>query len=163
MYQVLPGYPGDAARGADYFSGAPHGTIIETHGDEQTERAEQVLDTGLHIEFEGRVCVGERTVRHWATLFGMVDGWRVQNLMRQAQADVDERDLLSRELAEARQQIANLLEVQQAPAVEVFVASNGSRHASPEAAESESRKVAGLASKALVGVRPLTVEEAPAS
>lgn len=159
MFQVADQYPPHTAAGCDYFSRAPLGDIVEQHGDDQIIRRERVLDTGLDLDFEGRIAIGERTVRHWASLFGMVDGWRVQNLMAMTQAVVDERDLMSRELAESRAQIANLLEVQREPVTEVFVALDGARHASAQAAESENRKAAGLPSRAVVGVRPIKPEE----
>lgn len=91
----------------------------------------------------------------------MVDGWRVQNMMALAQADADERDLLSRDLAVARDQIENLLELQGQPARVVFVDAAGVRHESEAAAANASRKAEGLAPKSLTGVRPIKPDEAP--
>lgn len=164
MFQVLAGYPGDTAKGADYFSGASQGEVVEDRGNgDQVVRPERVLDTGAHVEFEGRICVGERTVRHWAALLGMVDGWRVEALMAQAQADVDDRDLLSRELAGAREEVENLISMQRDAPAEVYIGLDGERHASAEAALEASRRAVGKAPRVLTGVRPLSTEEAPAS
>lgn len=155
MIQVQAEYPVGTARGGDYISGSPRGEIIE--GD--TVRPEKVVTTDVDILGEGYLCFGERTARHLAHLFGMVDGWRVQNLMAATQAVVDERDLLSRELAEARTQIDNLLETHRDAPAEVFIAADGERHASADAAANAGRKALGLASEALVGMRPITAEE----
>lgn len=162
MVQIADNYPAHSAKGADYFSGAPRGEIVEQRGDEQVVRPERVIVTDIDVDFEGRLCIGERTVRHWAQEFGMVDGWRVQNMLAAAQADADERDLLSRELAEARDQIETLLEVQRAPARVVFVAADGSRHESEEAAVNAGRRAEGKAAASLTGVRPIKPDEAPA-
>lgn len=161
MVLIAENYPAHAAKGADYFSSAPLGDIIEQRGEEQIVRRERVVITDVEIDWEGRVCVGERTVRHWAQEFGMVDGWRVQNMLAVAQADADERDLLSRELAAARDMVDTLMEVQRQPTRVVFVDSAGVRHESAEAAENASRKAAGLAPKSLTGVRPIKPDEAP--
>lgn len=161
MVQIADNYPAHAAKGADYFSGAPRGDIMERHGDEQIIRPEKVVITDVELDYEGRLCVGERTVRHWAQTFGMVDGWRVQNMLALAQADADERDLLSRELAEARDRIETLMDLERQPARVVFVDSEGVRHESAAAAENAGRKAAGLASKSVTGVRPIKPDEAP--
>lgn len=157
-FQVVDEYPGHAAGGADYLSGNPRGEIL----DNGKLRPEKVVVTGQDIVGEGLLCFGERTARHMAHLFGMVDGWRVQALMAATQVVVDERDLLSRDLESARQQIANLLETHRDAPEEVFVALDGSRHASAAAAENATRVAQGLSAKALVGMRPLAEDEVSA-
>lgn len=158
-FQVVDDYPGHAAKGADYFSSAPKGDVIETNADGKVVRPERVVITGVDILGEGLLCFGERTARTMGHLFGMVDGWRVQALMAATQAIVDERDLLSRELADARQQVSNLLETHRDAPAEVYVALDGTRHASADAAENATRTAQDLAAKALVGMRPIAAEE----
>lgn len=161
-FLVLDQYPSDAAKRADYISGSPPGDVIENgRATGPVIRPEKVVDTGIQIDFEGRLCFGERTVRHLAYLFGMIDGWRMEALIASHTALNDERDLLSRELVEARKQVENLLDVQREPVTEVFVALDGTHHASAGAAEDANRKTAGLAPAALKGMRPISAAEAP--
>lgn len=74
--QIHNVYPGDAARGCDYISGAALDKIVDA--DTGQMRDERVIITDLYVDHEGRVCIGEKSVKHMATLCGMFEGDRVR-------------------------------------------------------------------------------------
>lgn len=144
---VVDEYPGEAAAHCDYITRAPRGEITEEWPDGKRIRPEKVIVTDVVIEMEGRLCFGERTARHLAHEFGMVDGWRVRQYLADHQAVCDERDLLSRELADARRQVDNLLEMEREPVTAVYVDLDGGEHASKGAAVHASRRARKTAPK----------------
>lgn len=76
MFQVTDSYPGDAAGGCDYITKAAPGLIYDDPN--SPSRQERVVVTPTEIDFEGRLCIGERTVRHMAHLLGMFEGEAVE-------------------------------------------------------------------------------------
>lgn len=154
-------YSGDAAHGADYFTRASVGVIrfVDEHGVEQ-ERPEQVLNTGIYVDQEGYIELGELTVRHMAHHLGMVDEWRALRSIAAYEQQAAELDKMSRQVQQLREENAALRQAIDAPA-EVYVAGDGSRHASAIAAEDATRRAAGLPLRGGDAVRPISADEAP--
>lgn len=162
-WQVLDSFPAYAAAGSDYFTRADVGEIEQTFAGETNVRRERVLVTPAEIDYEGVVCLGERTVRHMARLFGMVDGWHAANLITDNERLYNERDQLSTELAAAKSEIAYLRSQMEHRLDEVYVAADGTKHASLAAAIEQSERVlTGLRPKPQRGVAPLSEADAPA-
>lgn len=105
--QITTHYPGDAAGGADFITGSAQGEIIDDPL--APARGERVIITDKYLEYEGRVCIGEKSVRHMANLCGMFEGERVERVAAENRAlhgEVDalraEVDRLTAALAEAQ-------------------------------------------------------------
>lgn len=162
MYHVIDNYPGDAAGGCDYLSGAALGeVIVEDASGHQVRRRERVVVTPRHIDFEGQLCIGERTVRHLAHLLGMVDDWRVEKLGEQYEAVASERDELSAQLAEAHRTIETLSQIERQPITAVYVGADRVEHVSEAAAVDASAAAEGRPRRGLLGVRRIREDEAP--
>lgn len=138
---VVDQYPPGAAGGADFLTGAPLGTVREHHRDGSDRlHPEKVIVTDQDVEFMGTVCIGERSVRHLAHIFEMVDRWQVDDLV-DAYVDVaKERDELSVELAEAYKTIDLLRALEQTTPKKVYVDADGVEHRSAKAAVSATRR-----------------------
>lgn len=125
-------YPADAAFGADFFTNAAQGELIMEGPDGPVARREKVVVTTQQLDdiavHWGRICVGERTIRHLAHLFDMVDDWRVKRIIDDNDALRAELVDLSTQLAAERQTIDFLRELEAAPRGEVFFALDGTRH-----------------------------------
>lgn len=158
---VQDNYSGDAAKGADYFTGASLGEVrwTDEHGVEQV-RPERVLNTHVFIEHEGYIELGELTVRHMAHHLEMVDAWRVQRSMAAYDELMAEHLLLSTEVQRLRDENETLRQAVNEP-VEVFIGADGQRHASPLAAEHASRVAEGIVPRGSDSVRPISAIEAP--
>lgn len=163
-YMVVDHYPGDAAAGACYLSRATRGKIVETReGEDAVERDERVIITPAYIDYEGRVCLGERTVRHMAHLLGMYDEWRAQELADAYGATLADRDELSERLAAALSEIDALRAQASLTIAKVYVSADGKEHASKSAAVEQSERVlTGRPARGLRRFRPIGGEEAPA-
>lgn len=137
MFTLAENYPGDAARGGDYLSGAARGEIVTSSG----RRPERVIVTPHHEEFVGRICVGERTVRHMAHLLGLFDEDQVARIMHRANRLERERDELSNQLGDA---LAEIDALRSARGIKtVYVDEDGNRHASLEALQDSRRRAQG--------------------
>jgi len=158
---ILDSYPGDAAAGACYLTLADRGEIIEDRPDGPVVRAERVVVTPREVGFEGRICLSERIVRHLAHLLGMVDDWRVDAVKAHNAALRDEAQSLSHTLAKAWQTIELLSSLSIDPPEQVWVALDGSEHASKRAALDRCAQLLRLESVAVADLRPITVLEAP--
>jgi hypothetical protein len=137
---VADEYPPGAARGSDYFTGAPLGSVIERRRDGDHVHPEQVVITDIDLDYEGTICIGERTVRHWAHLFGLVDAWAVDDLREAYIAVAAERDQLSAQLVEAGKTIELLRSLEPGETKLVYVAADGTEHRSAKAAASATRR-----------------------
>lgn len=76
MFHLAAQYPGDAAFGGDYFTRSAHGEIVTARG----RRPEKVIVSDAFEDFEGRICVSERTVRHMGALVGLYTEDQVSEL-----------------------------------------------------------------------------------
>jgi hypothetical protein len=163
MFQVADNYPGGTARGADYFTGAALGEIntIDPETGEDRVRRERVVITPAHIDFEGQVCIGERTVRHLAHLFGMVDGWRVERMRREHDSLLAAAQQLAAELEQSRTEAATLAAMVDRGRDEVFVAIDGTRWPKLRNAVEASRASMRLGPTGTDGLRSITADEAP--
>lgn len=157
--QVVNEYPSDAAFGVDYFSGAARGKLMEEGPDGMLERDEKVIVTDRYLDYEGQVCVGERTVRHLAHEFGMVDGWKVDRVIADNGSLRSELVELSEEVARVRAQLAFAQELERAPAVTKFVGLDGHEHASQRAAAEASAKLLGYEPGILTEAIPTPLKE----
>lgn len=151
---VVDDYPGDAAYGCDYLSRAAKSQIVVETPDGERLRDERIIVTSREEDFEGRICIGEKTVRYLAHEFGMVDEWRVEIIK------TDNLDLraelveLSTALAAERDKVARMAELERPDAAPVYVAIDGSRHASERASiEATARKLGYEPSMILDAVR----------
>lgn len=136
-------YPGTAAYGADFFSRNAKGKIYEDGPDGKIERDERVIVTDIDLEFEGIVCVGERTIRHFAHVFGMVDGWRVDRLKEDNQSLRDELVTISNEAARLRDTIHTLRSLEPTDPEKVYLALDMSEHVSARAAAEQTARLLG--------------------
>lgn len=130
MDQVAHAYPGTAAGGADYFTGAAQRPIEQPDG---TYSLERVLVTDKNVDYEGDVCISETTIRHWGHLFGLYDGTQVTRLQSHVDQVEAERNELSRQLASALRQI-EVFELERDPIRTIYVAGDNTEHASERAA-----------------------------
>lgn len=152
-------FPADAAYGADFLSRASKGTITETGPDGKVVRDEKVLVTSVDVDFEGRVCFGEKTVRHLAHQFGLVDGWRVEALKAEFAQVRDECEQLSRDLAKAREDLEFLHSLEREPAPTRLVALDGSTHTSLRGACEATAKLLGVEPSVVLNAVPVTVPQ----
>lgn len=155
MYQVVANYPGTAAGGACFLSRAGLDDLVEIDplsGEPRTRR-EQVVITDRDVDFEGLVCLGERTVRHLAHLFGMVDGWAYDRLVVQHNELVGQHQQVARALGDADREIEGLEAQVDRGRREVFVAVDGSRWPTVRAAQEQSRVAAGMEVAGLAAAR----------
>lgn len=146
-------YPHDAAYGCDYFSRNHRGLIVVDTPDGPQERPEKVLITSREEDGEGRICFGERTIRHLAHQLGLVDDWRVAAIVRDSEALRDEIVTVSMELAETRGEVFRLSQLEQSAAPVTFIAVDGTEHASRRAAQEQSAKSLGL-EPAMLSTKP---------
>ena len=156
-YLIRDSYPGDAAHGGCYLSRAAQGEVV-VNGQPRRER---VIVTPIHIDFEGQLCIGERAARHMAHLLGMVDDWRVAGVVAELGDTRDERDRLSAEVQRLRDEVELLRQLDSPEEREVFVALDGTRHASAGAAQSASERAVGKMPDVLARVQRISAVEAP--
>lgn len=163
MIQVVDQYPGDAAAGGCYISRSSRGEIVEIDPvtGEDRVRPERVIVTSVDLDFEGRLCFGERTIRHCAHLLGMVDGWRAERLRREHESYVEVAQQTARDLEDARVQIDVLRAMIDDGRPTAYVATDGSVWPTARAAQEESRRLAGLAPSGADGLRSIGADEAP--
>lgn len=158
-------YPHDAAYGCDYFSRNHLGDIIVETPDGALTRREKVLITDVETDYEGRICFGERTVRHLAHQLGLVDDWRVQSIVTDNQSLRNELITLSMELAETRGEVWRMSQLERPDAPVKFIALDGTEHASKRAAQEHSAKELGLEPSMLLNAKsiidPTPTEVAP--
>jgi hypothetical protein len=138
---IVDEYPSEAAGQCDFFSMAAPGDILVDTPDGQVLRREKVIITPHYLDYEGRICVGERTIRHLAHKFRMVDDWRVNLIARDNDALRAELVELSTELANTRAQVEFLRALETAGPSTRYIATDGSVHASERAAQEASRAV----------------------
>ena len=165
MFQVVADYPMSAAFGGDYLTRCAKGQITEIDPATGREflRDERIITTGRYSEFEGDICLGEKTVRHLAHLLGMVDGWRVERLREVHEATVIELTRMSDLNARLIGENAALREKIDRPDTErVYIAADGTTHASRRVAEEASRAAVRLPRAGTEQLRPIAADEAPA-
>lgn len=137
-------YPADAAYGCDWLTRNAQGDILVDTPDGQVKRREKVLITSREDDYEGRICIGERTVRHLAHQLGLVDDWRVERIA------ADNRELrtevigLSVALGAARNEANRLAQLERPDATKVYVALDGTEHLSERAAVEHCAKLLDL-------------------
>jgi hypothetical protein len=151
-------YPVGAIHSACFFTRSSPGEIqtIDPDTGNIDMRPERVLITGVTVDFEGQVCVGEKTIRHFAAQFGMVDDWRVKRLIVEYRDALERLDSLSTENATLREQNITLQDMLSGTAREIFVAADGSRHADVRAAETATRKHHKIRPRGMDGLTPVT-------
>jgi hypothetical protein len=132
-------YPADAAYGADFLSRAAQGEVRIDTPNGPILRQERIIISSAEVDYEGRVCFGERTIRHLAHQLDLVDRWRVELI--EAQRDQYLSDLVecSHELAETLEQNRRLRELEDRPAERVYLSLGGVVHANARAAMEASR------------------------
>lgn len=128
-------YPTGAVGGADFFTRAARGMIVEQGPDGPVERAEKVIITERYVDMDdpivGQICVGERSIRHLAHEFGMVDGWRVERVIDDNHSLRDELVKLSQRVAEQDAQLRFAEEQRAKREVhKVWLALDGTEHVS---------------------------------
>lgn len=162
MFQVSDNYPGDAARGACYLTGASRGEIvtIDPETGEDRVRPEKVIVTPISIDFEGRLCFGERTVRHLAHLLGMVDSWRVERLRVAHDSLLTSALETAAELERVRAENDTLTQMVE-KREQVFVATDGTAWPSRRSAAEASRRTSGLVPMGADALRSIGADEAP--
>lgn len=87
--QVVDSYPGDAAKGADYLTGAAQRDLVVDPNLSVADggiRKERIVLTDLYLDHEGRVCISETSVQHMANLLGMFEGERVLRIIADNEA-----------------------------------------------------------------------------
>lgn len=141
---IVDEYPTGAAFGCDYFTRAARGDIEMQGPDGPEYRPEKVVITDRYLDDEGQICVGERTIRHLAHKFEMVDGWRVARIVADNQALRAELVQLSTDLAAARSEIAFMRDMEQRPVPVKFIALDQSEHSSSRGAAEASADLLGL-------------------
>lgn len=151
-------YPSFAAFGCDFFTRADQGDIIEDTADGPRVRRERILITDRDLDFEGRVCVGERTVRHLAHQLGMVDDWRVERIAADNHQLRRELVDLSEELAREREHGRFLRELEAQPPEKVFLALDGTEHAARRGAAEATAAQLGIDVKIVLEARAVPVE-----
>lgn len=158
---ILDEYPHDAAYGADFFSRNARGEIQVETADGIRMRPEKVLMTPHTVDYEGRVCVGERTIRHWAHNFGLVDEWRFAMVADDNRALRTELVALSNELAAERLKSSQLAQLEMPETTLIYVDVQGEQHASKRAAVEATAMGAGWQPTILDA--PATIDPTPRS
>lgn len=130
--QLHHAYPGDAIGGADYLTGSAQGEVVVDP--DTLPRPELVIITDRYIEHEGRVCIGERSVRHMAHLLGMFEKERVEAVAQENVALHGEVDVLRAQIEQQRDVIEGLRLTQ----TQVFYV-NGTRYETEAAAREASK------------------------
>lgn len=162
-------YPTGAEGGADFFTRAAQGDLRIDGADGPTFRKERVLLTSTYLDYGGQVCVGERTVRHLAHTLKMVDGWRVERIADDNVALRKELVELSARVADQARQIEFHRQLEAQPASVVFVALDGTRHASERGAMEATAAMLDVTTAMIQNAKPqpldppLEAEEVPAS
>lgn len=156
---IVEDYPTGAAFGCDYFSLAAQGDIVEEGPDGPVVRREKIVITDRYNDYEGQVCVGERTIRHLAHAFGMIDGWRVARITDDNAALRAELVVLSQQVAKLHQQVVFLEEMEKKPPDKHWLALDGTEHASHRGAQEATAAMVGLELAAVTGARPMPVRE----
>lgn len=147
---IVDEYPTGAAFGCDYFTRASRGDVTETGPDGPKIRPEKVVITDRYLDDEGQICVGERTIRHLAHRFAMVDGWRVEIIASDNEELREELVELSMQLAQSRVQMQNMRDLETTAPREVYVALDGSKHASRRGSIEASASALGLQPTAIM-------------
>jgi hypothetical protein len=156
---IVDDYPSGAAFGSDYFSRAARGMIVEMGPDGPIERPEKVVITDRELDYEGRICVGERTIRHLAHAFNMVDGWRVERVLDDNHSLRDELVDLSEKLAQASAQIQFFRDLEQKPVKAAYVSLDGREHVSKRAAMEADAKTLGVESRIVLDAVSVPISE----
>lgn len=141
---IVDDYPGDAAHGCDYLSRAAKSQIVVDTPAGPALRDERIVVTSREEDFEGRICIGEKTVRYLAHKFGLVDEWRVEIIAADNRALRAEIVYLSAGLAAEREKVTRMAEVEREQAPLTFVAVDGTHHASARGAVEATAVTLGL-------------------
>lgn len=156
-------YPTGSVGGCDFFTRTARGEIIEDGPDGPLTRPEKVLITDRYVDMDdaivGQICVSERTMRHFAHDFGMVDGWKVERLIDDNHSLRSELVDLSTTVAALRGQIAVMEQMAERETREVYVALDGTRHESMRGSRERSAEVAGLDSILVTRATPVMVPD----
>jgi hypothetical protein len=88
IIRVLERYEDDTARGCCYLCIASPRVFDTPDG----PRRERIVDTGVSIDYEGRLAICELCLREMAKLLGMVDGSEIETLRADFRQVLDERD-----------------------------------------------------------------------
>ena len=147
---ITDDYPADAANGCDFLSGAAKGEVVEDTPDGQIVRPEKIVVTSREVDWEGRICIGERTARHFAHLFGMVDAWKVDALIAESRAVRDELATTSAELGDARHTIRVLRESEIPSAEKVYLALDGTEHGNQRGAAEATARLLGVETRVVL-------------
>lgn len=127
-------YPADAAYGSDFLTRNAQGDVQVSTPNGIVLRRERIIISSAEVDYEGRICIGERTIRHLAHQFDLVDRWRVDEVHNENVALKVENRTLSHELAEAREQNRLLRELEARPPERIYLSLNGTEYATARAA-----------------------------
>lgn len=152
-------YPAEAAYGADFFTRAAQGDVIEDTPDGPRSRRERVVITDNWEDHLGRVCIGERTARHLARQFGMVDGWKVDAVIADAQEVRTELMVLSERIARLENENRLLRELEVAYPEPVFLALDGTKHASERGCMEATARTIGVETQAIDDARRVAASQ----
>lgn len=151
---IVDDYPSTAAFGSDYFTRAARGDIRMEGPDGEIHRPEKVVITDRDLDYEGAICVGERTIRHLAHAFGMIDDWRVDRIKDDNEALRKELVLLSTEVAGLRSQLLMAQQMEARPVEKVYLALDGREHASARACMEADAKMLAVPTKIIAAAVP---------
>lgn len=152
--EIVDEYPSTAAFGSDFFTRAARGEIRMEGPDGPVHRMEKVIVTDRDLDYEGSVCVGERTIRHLAHKFGLVDGWRVDRIVDDNHALRKELTDLSSELAATKSQLAFARQLEATPAEQFFLSLDGTKHTSARACMEATAKLLDVPTKIVADATP---------
>lgn len=156
---IVDEYPTESAFGCDYFTRAARGEVRMDGPDGLEIRPEKIIVTDRYLDYEGQICVGERTVRHLAHALEMVDGWRVDKIIADSAAVRAELLELSMQLAQTRDQLRFAQDLERATPVTTFVSIDGTEHASRRAAMEAGARSMGLELKAITEAVPVPLSD----
>lgn len=152
--EIVDEYPSTAAFGSDFFTRAARGIVRMEGPDGEIHRPEKIIITDRDLDYEGTICIGERTIRHLAHKFEMVDGWRVGRIIDDNDKLRGELVDLSTELATTRAQLAFARQMEAQPAEQVFLSLDGTRHTSKRACMEATAKLLGVPTKIIADATP---------
>lgn len=163
---IVEEYPSGAVSGADFFTRASRGDIIEQGPDGPVVRPEKVVITDRFVDMDdpvlGQICVGERTIRHLAHAFGMIDGWRVARVVDDNAELRAELVALSKTVGDARAEAQALRDLEIAKPPKTYVAIDGTEHESRRAALEAGAAQLGVVPKIITDAVPVPIEDATA-
>lgn len=155
--ELVDEYPTGAAFGADFFTRAARGDVRMEGPDGEIHRPEKVVITDRDLDYEGIICVGERTIRHLAHKFEMVDGWRVERILDDNHSLRAELTTLSSELAAVKSQLEFARQLEARPAEKFYLSLDGTTHVSARACMEATAKLLDVPTKIITAAVPVAM------